>query len=82
MRGILLRGWGITYMPVWRGFVVTIAWIVGTYIIFNYLVNRDQVRGDGQLRLSHTSKIPLKFSRATVEKKLLTKQILVAKGYW
>ena len=38
MRGILLRGWGLTYMPVWRGFLVTIAWIVGTYAIFKRLV--------------------------------------------
>ncbi len=44
MRGILLRGWGITYMPVWRGFLVTIIWIVGTYIIFKELVNRDKVK--------------------------------------
>jgi len=41
MRGILLRGWGITYMPVWRGFVVTIAWIVATYAIFKKLVMKE-----------------------------------------
>ena len=41
MRGILLRGWGLTYMPVWRGFVVTIAWIVATYAIFKKLVSRE-----------------------------------------
>ena len=42
MRGILLRGWGITYMPVWRGFLVTIAWIVGTYTIFKRLVIKNK----------------------------------------
>lgn len=41
MRGILLRGWGITYMPVYRGFLVTLAWIIGTYIIFKRLVNKQ-----------------------------------------
>ena len=40
MRGILLRGWGMTFMPVWRGFVVTIAWTLGTYLIFKRLVAR------------------------------------------
>jgi hypothetical protein len=28
-------------MPVWRGFVVTIAWIVSTYAIFKKLVARE-----------------------------------------
>ena len=41
MRGILLRGWGITYMPVWRGFTVTLAWIVATYAIFKKLVMKE-----------------------------------------
>ncbi len=41
MRGILLRGWGITYMPVWRGYLVTIAWIVATYAIFKKLVMKE-----------------------------------------
>jgi hypothetical protein len=41
MRGILLRGWGLLYMPVWRGFVVTIAWIIATYAIFKKLVGRE-----------------------------------------
>eukprot|EP00095_Tigriopus_kingsejongensis_P003146 maker-scaffold662_size116868-snap-gene-0.17 protein:Tk03146 transcript:maker-scaffold662_size116868-snap-gene-0.17-mRNA-1 annotation:"abc transporter" len=40
MRGILLRGWGMTFMPVWRGFAVTSAWIIGTYIIFKRLVSK------------------------------------------
>nr|AHK05672.1 ATP-binding cassette transporter sub-family H 103004 [Tigriopus japonicus] len=40
MRGILLRGWGMAFMPVWRGFVVTLAWIIGTYIIFKRLVTK------------------------------------------
>ena len=39
----MLRGWDITYMPVWRGFVVTIIWIVITYAIFKELVNNDKV---------------------------------------
>merc|ERR1712083_261730 len=39
MRGILLRGWGLSYMPVWRGFLMTIAWIVATYAIFKFLVS-------------------------------------------
>ena len=43
LRGIMLRGWDITYMPVWRGFLVTIIWIVATYVIFKELVNRDKV---------------------------------------
>ena len=41
MRGILLRGWGLTYMPVWRGFLVTIAWIVATYGIFKKIVMKE-----------------------------------------
>ncbi len=28
MRGILSRGWGLDWMPVWRGYLVTIAWTV------------------------------------------------------
>ena len=44
LRGIMLRGWDITYMPVWRGFLVTIIWIVTTYVIFKELVNRDKVK--------------------------------------
>ena len=44
LRGIMLRGWDITYMPVWRGFLVTIIWIVATYVIFKELVNRDKVK--------------------------------------
>ena len=27
MRGILLRGWDLTYMPVYRGFLVSMTWI-------------------------------------------------------
>ena len=43
LRGIMLRGWDITYMPVWRGFLVTIIWIVITYAVFKELVNNDKV---------------------------------------
>jgi ABC-type multidrug transport system permease subunit len=28
MRGILSRGWGLDWMPVYRGYLVTIAWTV------------------------------------------------------
>lgn len=41
MRGILLRGWGITYMPVWRGYLVTLTWIFATYAIFKKLVMKE-----------------------------------------
>ena len=49
LRGIMLRGWDITYMPVWRGFLVTIIWIVATYVIFKELVNRDKVRSPSRM---------------------------------
>ncbi len=42
MRGILLRGWDLTYMPVYRGFLVTIAWIGVTYVVFKSIVMRRQ----------------------------------------
>eukprot|EP00090_Calanus_glacialis_P013108 TRINITY_DN21732_c0_g1_i1.p1 TRINITY_DN21732_c0_g1~~TRINITY_DN21732_c0_g1_i1.p1 ORF type:complete len:794 (-),score=171.87 TRINITY_DN21732_c0_g1_i1:630-3011(-) len=29
LRGIMSRGWGLEWLPVYRGFLVTIAWIVG-----------------------------------------------------
>ena len=51
MRGILLRGWGLTYMPVWRGFLVTIAWIVGTYAIFKRLVIKRWSRHESACQL-------------------------------
>ena len=44
----MLRGWDITYMPVWRGFLVTIIWIVATYVIFKELVNRDKVKSQSR----------------------------------
>jgi ABC-type multidrug transport system permease subunit len=28
MRGVLSRGWGLEWEPVYRGFLVTIAWII------------------------------------------------------
>ena len=28
LRGILSRGWGLAWPPVYRGFLVTIAWIL------------------------------------------------------
>ena len=28
MRGILSRGWGMEWMPVYRGFLVTAAWTI------------------------------------------------------
>ena len=37
-RGMLLRGWGLTYMPVYRGFLVTLAWIIATYAAFKKIV--------------------------------------------
>ena len=37
----LFTGWGITYMPVWRGFTVTLAWIIATYAIFKKLVMKE-----------------------------------------
>lgn len=50
LRGIMLRGWDITYMPVWRGFLVTLIWIVTTYVIFKELVNRDKVKSSSRLQ--------------------------------
>ena len=38
IRGILLRGWGLSYMPVYRGFLVTIAWIIVTFAAFKKIV--------------------------------------------
>ena len=29
LRGVMSRGWGLDWLPVYRGFLVTIAWIVG-----------------------------------------------------
>ena len=29
LRGVMSRGWGLEWLPVYRGFFVTIAWIVG-----------------------------------------------------
>ena len=56
LRGIMLRGWDITYMPVWRGFLVTIIWIVATYVIFKELVNRDKVRNPS---MSHKGQVSI-----------------------
>lgn len=41
MRGILLRGWGLMHHIVLRGFGVTIAWIIVTYLIFKIRVVRS-----------------------------------------
>ena len=44
IRGILLRGWGLSYMPVYRGFLVTIAWIIVTFAAFKKIVmNQGQI---------------------------------------
>ena len=40
-RGMLLRGWGLSYMPVYRGFLVTLAWIIATYAAFKKIVMKE-----------------------------------------
>ena len=41
MRSVLMRGWGLEHPVVARGFLVTLAWIVATYLLFKILIKRS-----------------------------------------
>jgi ABC-type multidrug transport system permease subunit len=41
LRSMVIRNWGITHSHVWPGFVVTLAWIIGLWILAIFFAKRN-----------------------------------------